>query len=71
MRGCTSGTAPARLGARGSPGTASLYADRTRAVPPWSARFCYSPAGGGESGRVGGVSVWLMDREAAPDLMCG
>ena len=33
--------------------------------------FCYSSAGGGESGPVGGVSVSVSHREAAPDLMWG
>ena len=47
---------------------------RTAAAPcpAWPARFfCYLPAGGGESGSAGGVSVWVSDREAVPDLMCG
>jgi hypothetical protein len=42
------------------------------ATPAWPTRsFCYSSAGGGETGSAEGLSVWLSDLDAVPDLTWG
>jgi hypothetical protein len=48
-----------------------LSSGRSGSRRPVNSSFRYSSAGGRSSGSAGGVSVWLSDREAAPDLMCG
>ena len=48
-----------------------LSSGRSGSRRPVNRSFRYSPAAGGEIGPAGGLSVWVSDREAAPDLMCG